>query len=187
MIMGSDRELVCKIAFETSQIASSTNHHVAWEDADESTKAAQFERLDRMLYNLDQSVFGRIARAVSHALVEGGVIMDLPTLDETKLAPIDARETKPSDAEKLAEAGTSPDDLITAGTPEEGKESFPGEARVAQPNHHQESPEGGVMPELQIAMRGEIRNPEPPAEPAEPEDDEHEQEPVEIATDVREP
>lgn len=159
-ISKEDRALIAAIAFEAEQIAGKIIHPVLWLEAEEHIQDEALQRLDRVLDSLDPSIFGKVARSAAKLMLDAGVILEDDGDDVTPVAPVDARE--PPVTAEVVHGGiatsdgklVSPDDLLTGGTPEEGLESYTGEAEVAQPNH--KTPE---VPEFEVALRGEIQNP----------------------------
>lgn len=167
MISAEDRVIVARIAFEAEGAALSSVKEQDWNDLDEGAQEEVLQRFDRCIGSLDPSVFGKVVRSTAKILKDVGLV----DIEEDELAPVTAfdKEPEPSLRADIVHGGVvrtdgtvdptvSPEDLITAGTPEEGLESYPGEADTAQPNHRTEP--GGVAPELEFAVRGDIQLPD---------------------------
>lgn len=145
-----DLRTIARIAHEAqtaSDNASGTSPNKAFLLLDEGSQGEAIERVKRCLESSDASVFGKVARSVALALTDHGVLGDsfrvntpdgeLPAyLAEGANIQAEVERNTPVLVDRtVLEAGAGPDDLLTAGTPEEGLESFTGEADSAQPNH----------------------------------------------------
>lgn len=142
----SDLELIARIAHEVEGITVGSSKEQTWADTEEYVKDEQLARLDRVLGNLDQSVFGKVARAVAVALddaflTEGSdaELTDAPTEEELVegAADLDAEINAETRAAELRHTAEDEDAALNA------------ELDAAEERHQRRLDETGVGQDLE--------------------------------------